>query len=80
MWQGFDPEPFAQAASRVGHGVVQVRSGTRPGRVVAADKLYDLAQVETDLPVDARVDLAPEESITLEREIRVEEMPQPAHR
>ncbi|MFZ5826609.1 MAG: S1C family serine protease [Bacillota bacterium] len=36
---------------------------TRSGRVVAADRAYDLALVETDSPVEARVELAPEESI-----------------
>lgn len=95
VWSG---EPFVQVASRVGPGVVQVRSGrgqgsgvlldrhsvitnahvvgdnpvpsltfadgvTRSGRVIASDRLYDLALVETDAPVEARVELAPEESI-----------------
>jgi PDZ domain (Also known as DHR or GLGF)./Trypsin. len=36
---------------------------TRPGRVVAADWLYDLALVETDSPMAARVEPAPEESV-----------------
>ncbi|MFZ5815050.1 MAG: S1C family serine protease [Bacillota bacterium] len=36
---------------------------TRTGRVLAADRTYDLALVEVDSPVDARVELAPEESI-----------------
>lgn len=36
---------------------------TRSGRVVAADRLYDLALVETESPVDTRITLAPEESI-----------------
>jgi len=36
---------------------------TRTGKVLATDKLFDLALVETDSPVNARVILAPEESI-----------------
>lgn len=36
---------------------------TRPGRVVAADPLYDLALVETDSPVDIQIPYAPEASI-----------------
>lgn len=36
---------------------------TRTGRVLAADRLYDLALVEVNAPVAARVLLAPEESI-----------------
>jgi serine protease Do len=36
---------------------------TRPGRVAAVDRLYDLALVETRSPVDAGVALAPEESV-----------------
>jgi serine protease Do len=36
---------------------------TRPGQVVAADRLYDLALVETVSPVSVHLDLAPEESI-----------------
>lgn len=94
----FTGEPFAKAASMVGPGVVQVRSGkgqgsgvlldrrsvitnahvvglnpnpaltfadgvTRTGRVIAADRSYDLALVEVASPVEARVELAPEESI-----------------
>jgi len=91
-------EPFAQVASQVGPGVVQVRSGrgqgsgvlldsrsvitnahvvgsnpspsitfadgvTRTGRVVAADRAYDLALVEVEAPAPAQVSLAPEESV-----------------
>ena len=98
MPMNWHQEPFAQVASKVGPGVVQVRAGrgqgsgvlldrnsivtnahvvgenprpsitfadgvTRPGRVVAADRLYDLALVETDSPVAARVELAEEESV-----------------
>jgi S1-C subfamily serine protease len=36
---------------------------TRRGRVVATDRLYDLALVEVEAPTDAHVVLAPEESI-----------------
>lgn len=36
---------------------------TRSGRVLALDRAYDLALVETDSPVGAQVELAPEESI-----------------
>ncbi len=36
---------------------------TRSGRVIAADRAYDLALVETEAPVAARVTLAAEESI-----------------
>ncbi len=36
---------------------------TRSGRVLAADRLYDLALVEVAAPTEARVTLAPEESI-----------------
>lgn len=95
MWE---TEPFAQVASLVGPGVVQVKSGkghgsgvllddqslitnahvvgenptpsitfadgvTRPGRVLALDKAYDLALVETRPPTLAAVTLAPEESV-----------------
>jgi serine protease Do len=94
----FSGEPFAQAASQVGPGVVQVKNGrgqgsgvlldkrsvitnahvvgnnpapaitfadgvTRTGRVLATDRLYDLALVETESPTMAAVGLAPEESI-----------------
>lgn len=36
---------------------------TRSGRVVAADRLYDLALVETDSPADVRIEPAPETEI-----------------
>jgi len=36
---------------------------TRPGRVIAVDRIYDLALVETDSPTDVHLELAPEESI-----------------
>ncbi len=36
---------------------------TRSGRVIAADRSYDLALVETESPVEDRVELAAEESI-----------------
>lgn len=36
---------------------------TRPGRVVAADPLYDLALVQTESPTGARIDLAGEASV-----------------
>jgi S1-C subfamily serine protease len=42
---------------------------TRPGRVVAADRLYDLALVETVSPVNARIEPAPEESVVPGRQV-----------